>query len=184
MQPHTPRHADRSSGPKTAPRCQGRRCPAIRAPLSRFFGPSLTLSLLLSASGAHAYRGSGAVRFDAHVNLGYADSLGVGARVDIPVATRGLLRTANDELALSPGVTLLFAQDGDIGIWFPVVLQWNFYVDRDWSLFPELGLALAAERNLTVRPTLSMGGRYHFASLTAFLFRVNWPLGLQLGATF
>ncbi len=124
------------------------------------------------------------VRPEGHLNLGFHGDVGVGFRIDIPLVPQGLLDTVNDELAVSPGAELLFGGN-DVAIGVPVALQWNFYLTRDWSVFPELGLALFfhddhADLDLLV----ALGGRYHMSARNALFLRIGWPLGLQFGVTF
>ena len=62
-------------------------------------------------------------------------------------------------------------------------------------VFPELGLTVSIhdcwDRNgrddvcVTAAPVGGVGFRYHFAPpRVAFVARINWPVGLQLGLTF
>jgi hypothetical protein len=130
------------------------------------------------------------VRPEVHLNLGYHADLGVGLRIDIPIVPEGLLASARDELALSPGFDLLF-DDGDVWVGIPIALQWNFYVASKWSIFPELGVALLVgehhrdrDDDLHVDPLLAVGGRWHWNARNALVLRVGWPIGVQFGVTF
>jgi hypothetical protein len=136
------------------------------------------------------------VRPELHVGLGWDAELGLGGRADIPIVPRGFISDVHDELALSPGGELYFGGGGD-GLEIAGVLaaQWNFYLDPEWSLFPELGLALifhdrdrgpgrADDADLHLRPLLAVGGRYHFGRRNALVLRLSWPFGLQVGITF
>ena len=138
-------------------------------------------ALLASATAEAQIQG---VRPEGHLNLGFHGDVGVGFRVDIPILSQGLLDTVNDELAVSPGAELLFGGN-DIAIGVPVALQWNFYLTRDWSVFPELGLALIFDDDHAhMRLLVALGGRYHMSSRNALFLRIGWPLGLQFGVTF
>jgi hypothetical protein len=100
----------------------------------------------------------------------------------------GLLTSARDDLAISPGVDLLF-DDGNVWVGVPIALQWNFYINQVWSVFPELGLALLfgehhRKNDVAVDFLLAVGGRYHFSSRNALVLRIGWPIGLQFGVTF
>jgi hypothetical protein len=127
------------------------------------------------------------VRPEAHLDLGYHADIGFGVRVDIPIVPDGLLESARDDLAVTVGADLLF-DDGDVWVGIPVALQWNFYIQREWSVFPELGLALlfgeGKHDDVHVDPLLAVGGRYHFSARNALVLRVGWPIGLQFGITF
>lgn len=139
------------------------------------------LALLASATAEAQIQG---VRPEGHLNLGFHGDVGVGFRVDIPILAQGLLDTVNDELAVSPGAELLFGGN-DIAIGVPVALQWNFYLTRDWSVFPELGLALFFDDDHAhLHLLVALGGRYHMSARNALFLRIGWPLGLQFGVTF
>lgn len=157
-----------------------------------------------SAQGRDAYNGT--VRIDAHVAFGWYGSFGLGARVDIPIVPDGIVDGVDDDLAISPGLELLFwdwygyRHSSAVGIAPLVALQWNFYLNDKWSVFPELGIAIMfgdywhfRRRNdfydpdrhyVYVSPFLGVGARYHFSDRNALLMRINWPAGLQVGITF
>jgi hypothetical protein len=125
-----------------------------------------------------------------HIDLGFRTDLGFGLRVDIPIVPEGLLASAKDELAISPGADLLF-DNGEVWVGVPVALQWNFYLNQSWSVFPELGLALLAghhhrdrRSDVAVDFLLAVGGRYHWNDRNALVLRVGWPIGVQFGVTF
>jgi hypothetical protein len=125
---------------------------------------------------AQAHRGrKDGVRVDLHLDLGWYQAFGLGFRVDIPIVKDGLIDSANDELSLSPGAELYFwdYQTTFLGIWPILALQWNFYVGREWSVFPELGLGFFLGET-----------RHHFSDANSFLMRISFPAGLQLGITF
>jgi hypothetical protein len=87
------------------------------------------------------------VRGDAHASLGGYGWWGVGLRADLPVLREGILPPGiDDELAISPGAELYFADLNTDETYYgggvyaiPVVLaQWNVYLGK-WSVFPESG---------------------------------------------
>ena len=128
------------------------------------------------------------VRPEVHLDLGWHADIGFGVRVDIPIVPDGLLTSARDDLAISPGADLLF-DDGRVWVGIPIAVQWNFYINQDWSVFPELGLALLfgehhRKNDVAVDFLLAIGGRYHFSSRNALVLRIGWPIGLQFGITF
>jgi hypothetical protein len=150
---------------------------------------ALAASLALLAWPSSTCAQISGVRPEVHLDLGYHADLGFGVRVDIPIVPEGLLTTARDDLAISPGVDLLF-DDGEVWVGVPVALQWNFYINRSWSLAPEVGLALLLghhHRNhddVAVDFLLAVGGRYHFNERNALVLRIGWPIGIQFGVTF
>ncbi len=179
---------------------------AAGAPMPQPSSPSLRifLPMLLLAGGAQAATPSTSpnqiekVRIDLHGDVGGYASAGAGFRVDIPILRNGLISTAPDELAVSPGVDIFFANFNDhyySGGPYVVpnaVLQWNFYLNNKWSIFPEAGLAfylgdgdeLPRGRPAYAALDLGFGARYHWPSNRAFLMRASSPTGLQLGVTF
>ena len=75
---------------------------------------------------------------------------GFGLRASIPVLANGPIPTLNNNLAVSFGFD--WAHFGGCrpngydcaanDLWFPFVMQWNFFLTQAWSVFPELGFAL------------------------------------------
>lgn len=133
------------------------------------------------------------LRFEIHLDLGWYSAAGVGARVEFPVTPYGILEGVDDEIALSFGAEVYyFYTPNAVGLGvFPIAaVQWNFFVGRNVSLFPELGVAFLfgptrdAYWATFVAPYLGFGLRLHFTDRNALLVRVSWPAGLQLGITF
>ena len=132
-------------------------------------------------------------RLDIHGNVSLPHLFGAGVRVDIPIVPDGVLRRVQDEIALSPGAELMFFRpphghhdEAGWGLWPLLAVQWNFYFQRRWSVFPELGFAAFAyyrPYRSAVVPFASLGARYHFNRRNALLFRIGFPSGLQIGLT-
>jgi hypothetical protein len=76
--------------------------------------------------------------------------VGLGFRASIPVLDPGPIPHFNNNLAVSFGVDWAHFggcrvdEPGCAGndVWFPVVMQWNFFLTRWWSVFPEIGIAI------------------------------------------
>jgi hypothetical protein len=113
-----------------------------------------TASAQISSPGAHPNYG---VELDAHVVWQWSDEpwwneegIGVGLRASIPVIDNGPIETINNNLALSFGLDWAHF-DGDCDaagfdcdandFWLPFAVQWNFFLSRVVSLYPEIGLA-------------------------------------------
>jgi hypothetical protein len=118
-------------------------------------------------------------------------------RADIPLLKNGILNGVNDELAISPGIELFFVNfwhdryNGGPYLMPLVLLQWNFYLDEHWSVFPEVGVAMyIGDEDLPrggpfyAGVATGLGVRYHFNQRNALLVRAGWPAGLQVGLTF
>jgi hypothetical protein len=182
------------------------------------------LGICLVATDAEAQRrGRGnarkidGVRFDVHLDIGWHEALGAGLRVEFAIVPDGFLRggRVQDELALSMGGEAFFwsfhdrhhfdddrHNDGlryhDGFSLMPVfAAQWNFYLNESWSVFPEVGAALAwwtyehhhngnthGHSYVRFYPLISVGARWHFTDRNALLFRLTWPVGFQFGITF
>ena len=176
------------------------------------------LGLASAASAQPSRSGRGVdVRFDVHLSLGWYSEFGIGGRVDIAIIPDGFLRPGSieDDFTLSFGIDVFFwnyygydychHHDGDThchgdaggGLTFaiPAAAQWNLYLSRDWSIFPEGGIAIIngdhwrgnfghGGRRFYIDPYLGFGARYHFSERNALLFRVSWPAGFQIGITF
>lgn len=137
------------------------------------------------------------VRFDVHGNFNSYGALGAGIRADIPIVANGFINGVNDELAISPGVEVFFFNTwNDFGgrpyVMPLAMLQWNFYIGDEWSVFPELGVALfvgdedylPGGNAIYATVASGVGARYHFSTRNALLLRASWPAGLQFGVTF
>lgn len=143
---------------------------------------------------------------------GSGDGLGLGARASFEVAPDGFIPKLNDSVAIGIGLDWLhyagrrgptttcrqFVQ-GPAGtpvcvevdglasnyVYFPVVMQWNFWLARQWSVFAEPGLSLyLRDGSAGFAPlVLFAGGRFHASERIALTFRVGYPT-LSLGASF
>ena len=114
----------------------------------------LLLSTPALAAGVHTgpnHNQIDGVRWDIHLDLEPYGFFGVGARVEFALVPDGFLDSVNDELALSLGADLFFASVSyDPAPYYPggawlvpvAAVQWNFYLGSEWSVFPELGLAV------------------------------------------
>jgi hypothetical protein len=167
-----------------------------------------------SARAQSRARPADRVRFDIHADLAWYGAFGLGARVDLPIAPRGIISggSLQDDLVLSLGGDVFFwnsarysyrcgpdrndtcyssAFGGTFGALVGAV-QWNFYTGN-FSFFPELGLAFIFCDSFYWRdryydgyfwPFLGGGLRWHFSASNALLIRASWPAGLQIGVTF
>lgn len=75
-------------------------------------------------------------------------------------------------------------------VWLPAVMQWNFWLSRNWSVFGEPGLALRIEKREGDDNDLSVefmqfyaGGRYHFSRDIALTLRAGYPT-FSVGVSF
>lgn len=143
---------------------------------------------------------------------GSADvGVGLGALVGINLAPRGFIPTVADSVSLGIGLDWVryFGGRPSVGdcvewvgdspdeeicvrvrggggsgsyIFAPAVMQWNFYLTEDWSVFGEPGLAMffhsgAIDDRLRfgLTPVFNLGGRYHFSERAALTMRIGYP---------
>lgn len=150
------------------------------------------------------------VEVEPHVLLGWDDifatgGLGVGGRFTIPIVHNGFIDSINNSVGIGFGMDLMHYENcryRGIGcsanyLYFPVVMQWNFYVHSAWSVFGEPGLFFyhgflgdcgaggpCDQPSVNgVRPALWIGGRYHISETVSLTMRIGWP-AFSFGVSF
>ncbi len=152
-----------------------------------------------------------------HIVLGFIEppgyaagtGFGVGFRGSIPLMRNGFVPSINNSIAIGFGVDFArygrgdycvnggalgdcnnrVRQDGFNEFYFPVVLQWNFFLSRNWSVFAEPGVALNyhawnGPRALDFDPFIFfLGGRYHFSDKVTLTMRIGYP-AFSVGCSF
>lgn len=168
--------------------------------------PALADTLVIDRPGAHPNYGFEA---EPHVLVGFIDppgfghgsGYGVGFRGTIELVDNGFIKTINNTIGIGFGLDFVrygrgrgrcvaegparecVDYDDDVNVdnvWVPVVMQWNFWLSRNWSVFGEPGLAVRFESDsdddLHVEYLqLYLGGRYHFSENIALTMRVGYP---------
>jgi hypothetical protein len=141
---------------------------------------------------------------------GYASGagFGLGVRASIPIVRNGFVPSINNSVAIGFGVDFAHYGRGDFcrdggplpdcdrsridgfnEFYFPVVLQWNFFLSRNWSVFGEPGIALnyhawEGPRDLDIDPfVFFLGGRFHFSEKITLTMRIGYP-AFSVGASF
>jgi hypothetical protein len=74
----------------------------------------------------------------------YPIGFGAGLRVGIPVAPNGFIGSINDAVFFEPGVQFIYWTDGHddrAGALIPLLLRWDFFVSRAWTIFGSAGVA-------------------------------------------
>jgi len=128
--------------------------------------------------------------------------LGPGFRGTIVIVDQGFVAKINNSVGIGFGADWLVLGDEHCRgrhrddchdhdeIVFPVVLQWNFWLHRKWSVFGEPGLALVLRdhhdhHDVDADPfVLYAGGRYHFDEAVALTLRLGFPFTLSVGVSF
>jgi hypothetical protein len=139
--------------------------------------------------------------------VGTGVGIGTGIRASFEVLRNGFVPTIDNSIAIgggidyvhypgdgfvSPGTCTRFAagpagtrvcvQVSQVGgpsnyLYFPVVMQWNFWITRQWSVFGEPGLALYwfDARTVGVIPTVYLGGRFRINNRISITTRLGYP---------
>ena len=170
------------------------------------------------------------VEIEPHLDFAFflptAGSTGVGAggRLTIPILRNGFVPTINNNVGIGFGVDwahytgcYYYYYRGPYGydcpsfntFIFPVVMQWNFFLAKQWSVFAEPGLAFeygtfgtcpgyyldgrgnpqyypcpVAPNRFTFDPfVLFVGGRFHISDGVALTARIGWPY-FSIGVSF
>jgi hypothetical protein len=119
-----------------------------------------------------------------HLLLGYSGpfdtdgSPGVGFRGTFHIAN-GFVPSINDSIGIGVGFDL--GTDGHVLV--PVVMQWNFWLSRHWSVFGEPGFAIGSGINTALWPSFYAGARFHIVDRIALTLRVGYP-DLSVGVSF
>jgi hypothetical protein len=140
--------------------------------------------------------------------------VGLGARFSIPIVKNGFVPSINNSVAVTFGADFMhyggcFDNFNGTGfdcsanyLFFPVALQWNFFVASKWSVFGEPGIVpfygfyddfcgngpnqlkgCNDPSHFSVAPALYVGGRYHFNEHTALTMRLGYP-DFSIGVSF
>ncbi|MCL2725358.1 MAG: hypothetical protein FWD69_13080 [Polyangiaceae bacterium] len=154
-----------------------------------------------------------AVEVEPHGLLGWADlyagsGFGLGGRFSIPIVSNGFVPTINNSVGIGLGLDWVHYSgcyfSGDRGcsanyFLFPVVLQWNFWLTPQWSVFGEPGIFIyhgswnsgfcngidgcRYPTATSVDPAFYIGARYHFNARTSLTMRVGYPT-ISVGVSF
>lgn len=146
---------------------------------------------------------------------GAGTGLGVGFRGTVEIVKNGFIPKINNSIGIGFGIDYLrydgwqgprgqcerFEQGpagvpvcvrvsgGGIGhvnyFFLPVVMQWNFWLHRKWSVFGEPGLALYVDDgHVDFTPfVLYAGGRYHVSDKITLTMRIGYP-SFSFGVSF
>lgn len=142
---------------------------------------------------------------------GYASGtgFGVGFRGSIPLLHNGFIPKLNNSVAIGFGLDFVrfgrgdycrgggplsncddrVRQDGFNELYFPVVMQWNFFLSRNWSVFGEPGIGLYyhawdGPNDFDIDPFIMfVGGRFHFSNRVTLTMRIGYP-AFSVGCSF
>jgi hypothetical protein len=138
------------------------------------------------------------------------DELGLGFRGTAILAHQAFVPSINNSVGVGFGLDFLFGgehcygprncHDHGTDIWLPVVLQWDFWLHKRWSVFAEPGFAIQLENkeydadgdgdlesdtDLHLDPIiLDIGGRFHMTDSATLTLRLGFPAALSFGVSF
>ena len=145
--------------------------------------------------------------------IGEGDGFGVGARGTFEILSQGFIPSINDSIGVGVGIDWIHYDDSEVGnggecrrveqapggipvctevagdtdyLWFPVVMQWNFWLHKNWSVFGEPGIAFRLDDMDTFHLSpfvLFVGGRYHVSSKFTLTMRLGYP-AFSFGGSF
>jgi len=183
---------------------------ALGSALLSLAWPATADELVIRRAGAHP---DYVFEAEPHLVLGFIDppgpdvdedfGIGPGFRGTIKIVDNGFVPSINNSVGIGfgldwvryanvrrchagpNGVCEIFGQDVNY-FWIPVVLQWNFWLSEQWSVFGEPGAAFRI-----VDPgddkvqfiVLYAGGRWHFSDRMTLTMRAGYPT-FSVGVSF
>ena len=120
---------------------------------------------------------------------GHGNGWGAGFQASFELVDPGFIKNLNNTVAIGVGLDWLnYGRGGDHTryVWVPVVMQWNFFISDDWSVFGEPGIALRMHNHGsdTVDPLiLRLGARWHFNDAMSLTMRIGYPTA-SVGVSF
>ena len=102
---------------------------------------------------------------------------GIGFRGTIELVDNGFVSSINNTVGIG------FGADWAEHFRLPVVMQWNFWLSRNWSVFGEPGAVLDLDDKLRVHPAIYAGGRFHFTDRITLTMRIGHPTA-SVGVSF
>ena len=109
--------------------------------------------------------------------------LGPGLRATIELVDNGFIKSINNTVGIGFGADMPAMSAGNNAVWVPVVMQWNFWLSDDWSVFGEPGFGTWIDDDIRFRPAFYAGGRYLFSDSLALTLRVGYP-AFSVGLSF
>jgi hypothetical protein len=108
---------------------------------------------------------------------------GAGVRASFEIVDNGFIPSINNTVGIGTGLDW-----GVDNAWVPIVLQWNFWLSRNWSVFGEPGVAVrlrdAGRRKTSFDPiVMYAGGRFHFSENITLTMRLGRPT-MSVGVSF
>lgn len=138
------------------------------------------------------------VELEPHLSLGWANvgrndpwpndvsfnnraGFGPGLRLSIPLVNNGFVKTINNTVALGFGVDWAHYGGVDANVlWFPVVMQWNFFITDVITVFGEPGgafryVSFHGSGELHADITLQAGAKFMVTRTVGLTLRAGYP---------
>lgn len=103
---------------------------------------------------------------------------GVGFRGTIELVDNGFVSSINNTVGIGFGAD--WSRDH---FRVPVVMQWNFWLSRNWSVFGEPGALIDFGKKTSPHPAIYLGGRFHFTDRITLTMRIGHPTA-SVGVSF
>ena len=103
---------------------------------------------------------------------------GIGFRGTIGLIDNGFISSINNTVGIGFG-----ADWATKHFRLPIVMQWNFWLSRNWSVFGEPGGVVDLGDKTRVHPAFYAGGRFHFSDRITLTMRVGHPTA-SVGVSF
>jgi len=104
---------------------------------------------------------------------------GPGLRLSIPLVANGFVKSINNNVALGLGVDWAHYDKNSDVLWFPAVMQWNFYLTDVITAFGEPGFALRNTSNhdthWNIDGVLQVGAKFMFGRYVGLTVRAGYP---------
>jgi hypothetical protein len=136
------------------------------------------------------------------------DGFGAGFRGTIVIVDNGFVSSINNSVGIGfgldwvhyehehcrpgpgRGAAVVCDEHDDFSLlWVPVVMQWNFWLSENWSVFGEPGLSIRLndrdyyDDDIDIDPTLYLGGRFRLTDGVHLTMRLGHPT-FTLGVSF
>lgn len=100
-------------------------------------------------------------------------AFGAGFRGTFKLVDNGFISSINNSIGLGVGGDFFFGNKAVI--WVPIVMQWNFWISRNWSVFGEPGGGIFFGDKTAPRPAFYGGARFHFVDRVTLTLRAGYP---------
>lgn len=108
---------------------------------------------------------------------------GPGFRGTIELVDNGFISSINNTVGLGFGFDWIAFSKKATSVWVPIVMQWNFWLSDNWSVFGEPGFGFYLGNATGVRAVGAAGVRLHFNDTIALTLRAGYP-AFSVGLSF